>query len=100
MLRYLWEIYGGYIWTDRHFEVLMRHLFESNWTDGIKIILRSSITHSMIKSLTPNERTYFIDNILGDIFNIHNSDTRECIMEELVLSPYAGSFIIHLIDKF
>lgn len=29
ILRYLWETFGTYIWTDRHFEPVVRFLIES-----------------------------------------------------------------------
>jgi hypothetical protein len=28
MLRYLWQCLGGFLWTERHFEPLMRVLIE------------------------------------------------------------------------
>lgn len=68
MLRYLWEQYGTYLWTDRHFEPLMRYLLESNWQDGIRILMNSNVTHQMIKALTPEERTFFVENIISDIY--------------------------------
>jgi hypothetical protein len=72
MLRYLWEAFGSYLWTDRHFEPVMRYLIESGWSDGIKIMMRSKVTHSMIKTLSSDERSFFVDNIIGDLSNIVN----------------------------
>ena len=51
MLRYLWETFGTYIWTDRHFECVMRYLIESEWCDGIRIVMRSQTTHAIVKTL-------------------------------------------------
>lgn len=45
MLRYLWQTFGTYLWTDRHFEPVMRYLVEAEWVDGIKLIMRSKTTH-------------------------------------------------------
>lgn len=39
MLRYLWQCLGSYLWTERHFEPLMRALIETQWPEGISIIL-------------------------------------------------------------
>ena len=45
MVRYLWETFGQYLWTDRHFEPVMRYLIESEWADGIRLLMRSKTTH-------------------------------------------------------
>ena len=68
MLRYLWQCLGGYLWTERHFEPLMRLLIETQWVDGIRIILQSEMTHDMIRALASEERAYFVENMIGDIF--------------------------------
>ena len=69
MLRYLWDDHP-YLWSDRHFEPMMRQLIESEWTDGIKVLLRSSVTHQLVKNLYAEERNYFIDNMIGDVFTL------------------------------
>ena len=100
MLRELWEVFGQYLWTDRHFEPVMRFIIESGWCDGMRIIMRSKTTHSIIKALGSDERTYFIDNILGDISSIENEEAKNCLIEELTQSPYAGLYIVYLILNF
>mmetsp|Transcript_18665 Transcript_18665/g.17781 ORF Transcript_18665/g.17781 Transcript_18665/m.17781 type:complete len:113 (-) Transcript_18665:376-714(-) len=35
MIKYLWEHFGAYLWTDRHFEPVMRYLIEAEWVEGI-----------------------------------------------------------------
>ncbi len=74
MVRYLWETFGQYLWTDRHFEPVMRYLIESEWSDGIRLLMRSKTTHQIIKSLSSDERSFFIDNIIGDIFSIKSQE--------------------------
>lgn len=44
MLRYLWDTHGTYLWTERHFEPVIRYLIESEWLDGIRIMFRSELT--------------------------------------------------------
>lgn len=68
MLRYLWQCLGGFLWTERHFEPLMRVLIEIQWTVGIRAILQSEMTHDMIRALSSEERAYFVENMIGDIF--------------------------------
>lgn len=71
MLRYLWKTFGSYLWTDRHFESVMRYLIESEWGDGIRIIMRSrSVTHQIVKTLGSQERSFFVDNVIGDLEGI------------------------------
>lgn len=48
----------------------MRYMIETNWIVGIEIILRSPVTHDIIKALGSDERTYFIENMIGDIFEM------------------------------
>ena len=63
-----------YLWTERHFERVMRYLIESEWTDGIKIMLKSLVTHAMVKAFNGNERCFFVENMIGDIFSMKNSE--------------------------
>lgn len=70
MLRYLWNDHGTYLWTERHFEPVMRYLIESEWLDGIRIMFRSDLTVQMIKAFSSEERSFFIDNMIGDLFNL------------------------------
>jgi hypothetical protein len=46
----------------------MRLLIESQWVAGIRIILQSEMTHDMIRALASEERAYFVENMIGDIF--------------------------------
>ena len=77
---------------------------ESNWPDGIRLLMRSNVTQNMVKCLTPEERSYFVENIIGDIITQPSSllthDTKECLKEELSIKPYAGLFIVYLLEKF
>lgn len=70
MLKYLWDIHGSYLWTESHFEPVMRYLIEAEWVVGIRALLQSETTHMIIKALTSDERSYFIENMIGDIFSI------------------------------
>jgi hypothetical protein len=72
MLRYLWEGHGSYLWTERHFEPVMRQLIESGWTEGIRSMLRSDVTHNMVRALSSDERGFFVENMIGDIFSLNN----------------------------
>jgi hypothetical protein len=36
---------------------------------GIKAILQSEMTHDMIRALSSEERSYFVENMIGDIFS-------------------------------
>lgn len=70
MLRYLWDTHGSYLWTERHLEVVMRYLIEEEYHDGIRIIFTSDMTQHMIRAFTSEERTFFIENMIGDIFSL------------------------------
>jgi len=85
MLRYLWESKGDYLWTDRHFEPVMRYLIESGWCDGIRILMRSQVTHNIVKTLSSDERSYFVDNIIGDPKNIVDQEVVVTLKDELCL---------------
>jgi len=125
MLRYLWQCLGGFLWTERHFEPLMRVLIEIQWTAGIRAILQSEMTHDMIRALSSEERAYFVENMIGDLFSFgmgegvdggETSNSSEpptlggriqgqlivaqTIKEELTRQPYAGLFILYMIDRF
>lgn len=70
MLKYLWQCLGKYLWSERHFEPLMRALIETQWADGISAILQSETTHDMIRALSSEERAFFVDNMIGDNLKI------------------------------
>jgi hypothetical protein len=48
-------------------------------------MMRSKTTHSIIKTLNSDERSFFVDNIIGDLFEIKNVDVMRTIKEELTL---------------
>jgi hypothetical protein len=70
MLRYLWQCLGGFLWTERHFEPLMRALVELQWPAGIQAILQAEMTHDLIRALSSEERAFFIENMIGDLFSM------------------------------
>ena len=100
MLRYLWDVHGSYLWTDRHFEPVMRYIIESEWVDGIKIMLTSENTHQIVRALTSNERSYFIENMIGNISSIKNEEIRKTLKEQLSEKPYAGITTLTMLDNF
>jgi hypothetical protein len=42
-------------------------LIESDWHDGIRLIFKSEITHQMIKAFSAEERSFLIENMIGDL---------------------------------
>ncbi len=56
MLNYLWETYGTYIWNHKHFYIVMNFIIESEWLEGIQILMRNKTTHNMLKALSSQER--------------------------------------------
>jgi len=83
MLRYLWDTHGSHLWTERHFEPVMRYLTESEWCDGIRIMFKSELTINMIKAFTSEERSFFIENMIGDLFNLERANVARTLKEEL-----------------
>ena len=101
----------------------MRVLIELQWTMGIRAILQSEMTHDMIRALSSEERAYFVENMIGDIFSFgmgegvdESSQSSEppilggkvqgqlivaqTIKDELTRQPYAGLFVLYMIDRF
>jgi len=62
--------------------------------------MRSRLTHSIVKCLGSDERSFFIDNLIGDIFQIKSPTIHKTMKEELSQHPYAGLFIVYLIQNF
>ena len=79
---------------------MMRYLIESEWLDGIRLILRSEQTHQMIKALSSEERSFFIENTIGDLNSLKSHQVAKVLKEELCRKPYAGLFIVYMIDSF
>lgn len=77
MLRFLWENHGTHLWTERHFEPLIRYMYESNWHDGIRLIFRSEYTHQMIKAFSAEARSFFIENMIGDLEETSSSEEKD-----------------------
>ena len=125
MLRYLWQCLGGFLWTERHFEPLMRALVELQWPAGIQAILQAEMTHDLIRALSSEERAFFIENMIGDLFSMsplpsdsslnpvvaeqdssissnaqHSALIAATLKEELTRQPYAGLFVLYMIDHF
>ena len=44
------------------------------------------------------DRTFFVDNMIGDIF-FGEKDVNSVIKEELTKEPYAGLFVFFLIER-
>lgn len=53
----------------------------------------------MIKAFTSEERSFFIENMIGDLFSIERPNVVKVLKEELSQKPYAGLSIIFMIDK-
>lgn len=81
MLRFLWTDHGSHLWTERHFEPVMRYLIESEWLDGIRIMFDSDLTKQMIKAFSSEERSFFIENMIGDIFSLEKPSVARVIKE-------------------
>ena len=62
----------------------------------------------MIKAFSAEERSFFIENMIGDLYENQFEQTKDevkkttlrVIKEELTQKPYAGIFIISLVDRF
>ena len=67
MLRYLWEQFGSFMWEECLFGVVVRYMIETSWTEGLTLILRSRQTHSLIRSMTDESRSFFVENMIGNI---------------------------------
>jgi hypothetical protein len=53
----------------------------------------------MIRAFSSDERTFFIENMIGDLFTL-NMNVQNVLCEELSFKPYAGMFIVYMIDRF
>ena len=54
----------------------------------------------MIRALSSEERSFFIENMIGDLFYIDKQHVQTVLKEELCKKPYAGLFIVYMIDRF
>jgi hypothetical protein len=87
--------------------------------------MQSEMTHDMIRALSSDERAYFVENMIGDVFSLsipneessmssapmeNNSGAANervesqlvsaTLKEELTKQPYAGLFVMYMIDRF
>lgn len=53
-----------------------------------------------MKALSSDERSYFIENMIGDIFSFKNSQLTMAFLEELSNKPYAGILVLDLLEKY
>lgn len=54
----------------------------------------------MIKAYTSEARSYFIENMIGDLLNLEKENVAKVLKEELSYKPYAGLFIVYMINDF
>lgn len=54
----------------------------------------------MIKALSSEERSFFIENTIGDLNSLKSQQVAKILKEELCRKPYAGLFIVYMIDSF
>jgi hypothetical protein len=78
----------------------MRYLIEVEWLDGIRIMFRSDLTVQMIKGFTSEERSFFIENMIGELLNLDKPSVVKVLKEELSYKPYAGLFIVNMLIDF
>ena len=101
MLEYLWEEIGTYVWTVTNFECVMKQITSQKWVDDIEFIMQSQVTKQMVLSLQSDERSCFIDNFIGDPFGKEfAAEIRNVLISNLCAAPYAGAFLIFLLDNF
>lgn len=74
-------------------------MIEVEWIQGIEFFLRSQITHDIVRGLNSDERTYFIENMIGDIFEMKD-EVQNVLKRELTQRPYAGILILNYTDRF
>ena len=74
-------------------------MFEMEWLEGLDFIFQSDVTHQMILSLNDFERSYFICNFIGCPED-YKSEICETLVQNLTCKPYAGSFMIYLVENF
>ena len=57
----------------------MRYLIESEWANGIKIILKSEVTHNIIRALSSDERSFLVENMIGEVFTLSNQEISDTL---------------------
>lgn len=63
--------------------------------------MQSQVTKQMVLSLQSDERSCFIDNFIGDPFGKeYTAEIRNVLISNLCKAPYAGAFLIFLLDNF
>ena len=101
MFRMLWESLGYIHWRLPHFECVMKQILFQRWIEGINFVLKSDVTKQMVISLTSDERSYFIENFIGNPFGKEfKSEIREALVGNLCTSPYAGALLIYMLENF
>lgn len=101
MLRYLWEQNGSNFWVIDHLRCIMKQLISQKWQKGITMIFESEVTHQIVKSLTSNERSNFIEEYVGQPFSKEfDFEIRKCLLGNFSQKPYAGSLLILMIEYF
>ena len=101
MLRYLWENFGTNFWELDHLKCIMKQLIHQGAENGINMIFESEVTHQIVKSMASKDRANFIEEYIGQPFyKDFDPEVRKCLIENFTQQPYAGSFLIILIEKF
>jgi uncharacterized membrane protein len=79
----------------------MKQLIHQKWLVAIDLIFESEVTQQMVKCLSSQERSCFVEQYIGHPFSkTFDVSTRECIVKNLCNEPYAGSLLILLIEYF
>jgi hypothetical protein len=79
----------------------MKQLIAQKYIEAIKMIFESEVTKQMVKCLSSNERSNFIEEYIGHPFQkSFDAKVRNCLLENLCQEPYAGALIILLLEYF
>lgn len=88
-------------WTLLHLECILKQMLYKKWHEGIEYVLSSNNTKQMVLSLQSEERSCFIENIIGDPFARDlNKEIQMTLVNSLCNAPYCGSLLIFMLENF
>lgn len=95
MFDFIWDANYN-VWTNEHFKGLFSKLIEVEWLEGLKVFMKSRVSHEIFISMEFNERQEVIEHIAKHIDEIEREDSdhedenefKKYLQEAVADSPY------------
>ena len=69
MLKFFWDEFGTQLWSAIHLEYVLGFIMHKNWAAGLRFIMESKVTQTLVASLRTSSRCFFIENQIGDFMS-------------------------------